>query len=408
MEVHLVHYNNKFTSIKEALGKPNGVAIIAYFMWADFVPDGDETSKTWDFERIVEKLADISKPETVTHMKQNDAVRWFVKKMNNPYKDEDYYTYTGSMTTPPCMEEVTWIVYARPIGVLPDHLAEFRQLKTRNSNELTFNLRPVQDKNGRDIYRASPAKKFTVSASSGQDVTTSAPVTRSPIPLTITTLIPDVTSVTSASSPKKRTETLASEMTSSKSNNSYANSTMMVKTPSNETSATSTTPTTTQGKPASILLTLETTKYQIPTKTPSLPPEKAVTLSPPLQKQVINSSADREEYGYLFLPLMYYPVDYKDPSPSHDQLPHFEPLSNTHGQEMEHHINCTILPCSSPSQSSDFNVSIQQQTFVTTNVTCNTPCEPTPASSQPSKHKVAACLQEVQEFKYLLDGPGEV
>nr|CAD7407272.1 unnamed protein product [Timema poppensis] len=391
MEVHLVHHNKKFPSIKEAL---------------DFVPDGDESSKTWDFEKIVEKLPDISKPESVTHMKQNDAVRWFIKKLNNPYKDEDYYTYTGSMTTPPCTEEVTWIVYSRPIGLLPDHLAEFRQLRTRDSNELTLNLRPVQDKNGRDIYRASPAKRFIVSTSSEQAITVSsaitksasASVTRSPITLAPTIPIPAVTSATSTSSPKKRTETLASETTSSRSSNSYENSTMMVKTPSNETSETPpTTTTTTQGEPASIPLNLKTTEYQIPTKTPSLRPEKVVTLSPSLQEHVINSSTYREEDGYWFLPLMYYPVDYKDPNPSHDRSPRVEPLPNVQGQEIEHLINCMILPCTSPG----FNVSIQQETFVATNVTCNKPCELTPTSSHPSKPD--ANIQEQTITRSLLD-----
>ncbi|KAL1472100.1 hypothetical protein MTO96_039533 [Rhipicephalus appendiculatus] len=39
-----------------------------------------------------------------------------------------YWTYEGSLTTPPWYENVTWIVYKQPIEVSPEQLAAFRTL----------------------------------------------------------------------------------------------------------------------------------------------------------------------------------------------------------------------------------------------------------------------------------------
>lgn len=55
-----------------------------------------------------------------------------------------YYTYAGSLTTPPCTETVTWFVLHEPAEL---SLAQFEALRTILGN----NFRPLQKRNGRTV-----------------------------------------------------------------------------------------------------------------------------------------------------------------------------------------------------------------------------------------------------------------
>jgi carbonic anhydrase len=58
--------------------------------------------------------------------------------------DKGYYTYAGSLTTPPCSEQVTWYVLKSPIQVSADQIARFGKV-------YPMNARPIQPFNDRDI-----------------------------------------------------------------------------------------------------------------------------------------------------------------------------------------------------------------------------------------------------------------
>jgi carbonic anhydrase len=55
-----------------------------------------------------------------------------------------YYTFTGSLTTPPCTEGVTWLVLKTPAQVSKDEVAAF-------AKKFPNNARPVQPLNGRVV-----------------------------------------------------------------------------------------------------------------------------------------------------------------------------------------------------------------------------------------------------------------
>ncbi|HEX5864651.1 MAG TPA: carbonic anhydrase family protein [Casimicrobiaceae bacterium] len=59
-------------------------------------------------------------------------------------ENKGYYTFTGSLTTPPCSESVTWFVLKTPVQVSDDGIARF-------ARSYPMNARPVQPLNGRDI-----------------------------------------------------------------------------------------------------------------------------------------------------------------------------------------------------------------------------------------------------------------
>ncbi|MCX8085626.1 MAG: carbonic anhydrase family protein [Rhodocyclaceae bacterium] len=56
----------------------------------------------------------------------------------------EYFTYMGSLTTPPCTENVLWMVFKQPVQVSPEQIAIFARL-------YPYNARPVQPTNDRLI-----------------------------------------------------------------------------------------------------------------------------------------------------------------------------------------------------------------------------------------------------------------
>ena len=59
-------------------------------------------------------------------------------------RDKGYYSFAGSLTTPPCSEDVKWFVLKTPTQISADEIARF-------ARSYPMNARPVQDLNGRDI-----------------------------------------------------------------------------------------------------------------------------------------------------------------------------------------------------------------------------------------------------------------
>jgi carbonic anhydrase len=58
-----------------------------------------------------------------------------------------YYTYTGSLTAPPCTEGVTWIVLKSPVEISPAQIVAFARL-------FPHDVRPTQPLNGRVVQES--------------------------------------------------------------------------------------------------------------------------------------------------------------------------------------------------------------------------------------------------------------
>ena len=63
-------------------------------------------------------------------------------------EDRRYYTYMGSLTTPPCSEGVLWLVLKQPAQMSPDQLAVFARL-------YPMNARPIQQVSGRLVKESN-------------------------------------------------------------------------------------------------------------------------------------------------------------------------------------------------------------------------------------------------------------
>ena len=62
-------------------------------------------------------------------------------------KNRSYYTYSGSLTTPPCSENVTWVVMVNPMTVSKEQIEAFARLYPANA-------RPVQPLDGRTVMES--------------------------------------------------------------------------------------------------------------------------------------------------------------------------------------------------------------------------------------------------------------
>ena len=62
--------------------------------------------------------------------------------------DKGYYSFEGSLTTPPCSEGVHWMVMKKPIALGADQIKAFRRI-------FNANARPVQPQNGRIIKESN-------------------------------------------------------------------------------------------------------------------------------------------------------------------------------------------------------------------------------------------------------------
>ena len=61
--------------------------------------------------------------------------------------DRRYFTYMGSLTTPPCSEDVRWVVMRQPVSMSPDQIELFARM-------YPMNARPVQQAAGRRILQS--------------------------------------------------------------------------------------------------------------------------------------------------------------------------------------------------------------------------------------------------------------
>uniref|UniRef100_A0A665X7U6 Carbonic anhydrase n=2 Tax=Echeneis naucrates TaxID=173247 RepID=A0A665X7U6_ECHNA len=142
-ELHLVHWNTKYPSFGEAASQPDGLAVVGVFLQI-----GNENAS-------LQKVLDAF--DTIRTKGKQASFENFNPATLLP-SCLDYWTYDGSLTTPPLLESVTWIVCKEPISVSSGQMAKFRSLLFSAEGEaeccMVDNYRPPQPLKGRAV-RAS-------------------------------------------------------------------------------------------------------------------------------------------------------------------------------------------------------------------------------------------------------------
>ncbi|XP_014222424.1 carbonic anhydrase 6-like [Trichogramma pretiosum] len=137
-ELHLVHYNGKYNSSEEASRHSDGLAVMGVIY----------ATRNYQIPNAGMKLF-ASLAQTVKQPKEsNDEVEPFPLSSFISELDE-LYTYSGSLTTPPCIENVRWIVLSKTMPISPKIIHMFRNVRLSDGHK--NNVRPLQALNNRVI-----------------------------------------------------------------------------------------------------------------------------------------------------------------------------------------------------------------------------------------------------------------
>jgi carbonic anhydrase len=138
-ELHLVHWNTDlFDSFGEAATSKNGLAVLGAF-----VKIGGESAGLKTITGFTSQVQNVGD-------KQDLKIPFNLTSML-PTNTKDYWTYDGSLTTPPCSESVTWFVFKEPIHATENQMQKLRALKSNAGECIVDNYRPVMDLGGRTV-----------------------------------------------------------------------------------------------------------------------------------------------------------------------------------------------------------------------------------------------------------------
>jgi len=143
MEAQLIHFKDSFNDLESASSsnKWDSIAIVAVFYNLQL----GAVAISPNMDIVSNALNNITEPDSEIEI-QSFAVSTLL-----PESSEKYYRYNGSMTQPPCRENVVWTVLAKPQILLVEQLVEFSKLKDRNGEALVGNVRPLQTLGSRTI-----------------------------------------------------------------------------------------------------------------------------------------------------------------------------------------------------------------------------------------------------------------
>uniref|UniRef100_A0A915JEP1 Carbonic anhydrase n=1 Tax=Romanomermis culicivorax TaxID=13658 RepID=A0A915JEP1_ROMCU len=159
-EIHIVHMNKKYSSFEEALRYGDGLAVLGIFLeilLETSRSESDHGNKALD--TLVNSIKSIQYKNDKVLLPKGLDVKGLIAD------DLNFWTYDGSLTTPPCCECVIWTVFRTPIQISKAQIQVFRHLcqvcknesqnlcclGSENGNKIVNNYRPTQPIHGRRI-----------------------------------------------------------------------------------------------------------------------------------------------------------------------------------------------------------------------------------------------------------------
>ncbi|CAL8103812.1 unnamed protein product [Calicophoron daubneyi] len=162
-EAHLVTYNCMlYPNNTVASSSPGGLAVLGFLM-----QNNGEQSDTF-FGRLGNMLNNL--PKLVDTSSSENMSAFNLSKVLELVDANQFYRYAGSLTTPPCTQNVMWTIFEKVSSISSSQLDLLRKLKypsTESQTYMTNNYRPVQPVNPpntalpRQVYRSLASRRET-------------------------------------------------------------------------------------------------------------------------------------------------------------------------------------------------------------------------------------------------------
>ncbi|VDM49152.1 unnamed protein product [Toxocara canis] len=132
-----LHYPAELHLVHKGVTDPEKIAVVGVFL---ILGDDDKALKVE--AGVLNKIVEPSKTTTIEHASLQHKL---------PHNMKSFWRYTGSLTTPPCSECVTWTIFTEPVSITKEQLAMFRHMHDKPGHVLEKNYRPIQQLNDREV-----------------------------------------------------------------------------------------------------------------------------------------------------------------------------------------------------------------------------------------------------------------
>ncbi|KAI4491340.1 hypothetical protein M0802_010273 [Mischocyttarus mexicanus] len=140
MEMHIIHKNAAYSNLSHALNDQNGgVSVLAIFFQL-------QEQDNENLKPILNILSDVKWVNKKISMNSTITLSSLL-----PTNTDTYYTYKGSLTTPPCSEAITWIIFSTPVKISFQQMNKFRKL-SNGKDMLADNYRQLQNIELRKVF----------------------------------------------------------------------------------------------------------------------------------------------------------------------------------------------------------------------------------------------------------------
>ncbi|KAJ6646135.1 Carbonic anhydrase 6 [Pseudolycoriella hygida] len=141
LELHIVFSKIDYLNIDSALNHSDGLTVLACIYELTDKPN-------LKYEPFVQLLSKVQHPGDIAEFPEAPVLLDLL-----PKDLSQYFTYHGSLTTPPCSEAVTWIDFRQTIKIASCQLEAFRKLEDSHGHRLINNFRAIQPLGDRIVRR---------------------------------------------------------------------------------------------------------------------------------------------------------------------------------------------------------------------------------------------------------------